>query len=265
MDDAPLQVVQISDIHLFGDKNKSLLGVNTQDSFAAVIELLKSKHSKPDLILLSGDLSQDGSVESYTRLAAMLKDFPLPIYYVPGNHDDSQVMTQIYPLDNITHHRHIVLKHWHIILLDSHKPNKVEGYLDQAQLSFLQHCLQMYPEHHAIVLFHHQPVPVGSAWLDNLGLTNANELWSILVNFPKLHTILFGHVHQQHEGRKNDIQYLSAPSTCVQFKRNSAEFALEELAPGYRWIELHSDGNLMTGIERAAHYVGKFDVDAKGY
>jgi Icc protein len=264
MDEAPLQIVQISDIHLFGDKEKSLLGVKTQDSFAEVINLVKSQH-KPDLILLSGDLAQDGSAAAYLRIAEMLHDFPIPIYYIPGNHDDSSVMMQIYPLGNLTHHRHIVLKNWHIILLDSHIPNKVEGFLAETQLMFLEHCLQMYPEHYAIIVFHHQPVPVGSTWLDNLGLKNADRLWASLANFPKIQTILFGHVHQQHEGKKNGIQYFSAPSTCIQFKRNSPEFALEELAPGFRWVELHADGKLMTGIKRLTHYVGTFDVTATGY
>jgi len=264
MGDVPLHIVQISDIHLFRDKRKSLLGVNTQESFEAVLSVLKSD-KKPDLILLSGDLSQDSSEESYERLADMLKEFPIPIYYVPGNHDDSKVMSQVYPSGNLTHHRHIVLKNWHIILLDSHKLNAVEGYLDRMQLSFMQHCLQMYPEHHALVVFHHQPVPVGSAWLDRLGVENAEELWQILARFPSVRTILFGHVHQQHEGKKGEIHYYSTPSTCIQFKRKSVDFALEELAPGYRWVELYSDGSIKTEVKRAAHYVGVFDESATGY
>ncbi len=265
MDDQPLRIVQISDIHLFGDKNKSLLGVNTQASLEAALALLRANEKNFDLIIISGDLSQDASKESYLRLADMFKEFPVPVYYVAGNHDDSDVMKKIYPLGNITHHRHIVLKQWHIILLDSHIQKSVEGRLAPDQLHFMEHCLQMYPEHHAIVVFHHQPIPVGSKWLDNIGLKNADVLWPILANFPHMHTILFGHVHQQQEGVKNGIRYYSTPSTCIQFKRNSAEFALEELPPGYRWIELYPDGTLKTDVVRAAQYIGIFDKDARGY
>src|SRR5947207_12757305 len=106
MGDSPLRIVQISDIHLFGGKEKTLLGVNTQESFQAVVDLLQADEKKPDLILLSGDLSQDGSESSYLRLAEILKDFMLPIYYVPGNHDDGKMLSLVYPLGNITHHRH---------------------------------------------------------------------------------------------------------------------------------------------------------------
>jgi Icc protein len=141
----------------------------------------------------------------------------------------------------------------------------VEGFLDRSQLQFLQHSLEMFPEHHAIVFFHHQPVPVGCQWLDKIGLTNAADLWALLSHFPKMHTIFFGHIHQQHEGKKNGIQYFSVPSTCIQFKTNSDEFALEKLAPGYRRITLYPDGHLETDVRRAPEYVGVFDVDAKGY
>ena len=264
MDEVPFRIIQISDTHLFAEAEQVLLGVKTQQSFDAVVKLLKSE-PLPDLIILSGDLAQDGSQATYLRLADQLKELPVPIYYVVGNHDDPDNLNAVYPLENITHHRHIVLKDWHLILLSSYKAGAVEGYLDKTQLSFLEHCLQMYPEHHAIVVCHHQPVPVGSAWLDRLGLTNAADLWAVLNHFPHVRTVLFGHVHQEHEGEKNGIRYYSVPSTCIQFKPNSAKFALDKLPPGYRWIELFSDGTLKTGIRRASEYVGKFDVHAKGY
>ena len=264
MDEVPFRIVQISDTHLFAEVEKVLLGVQTQQSFDAVVNLLKTD-SLPDLIILSGDLAQDGSKNAYLRIAKQLKEFPVPIYYVAGNHDDPQNLNAVYPLDNITHHRHIVLKNWHIILLNSHKEGAVEGFLDPTQLSFLEHCLQMYPEHHAIIVCHHQPVPVGCEWLDRLGLTNAAELWTVLSHFPHVHTILFGHVHQEHAGKKNGVHYYSAPSTCIQFKTNSAKFALDNLPPGFRWLDLFSDGTLKTGIHRVSEYVGKFDVNAKGY
>ncbi|EKD72277.1 MAG: hypothetical protein ACD_45C00717G0002 [uncultured bacterium] len=265
MSDAPLRIVQISDIHLYGNKEKALLGVKTQESFDALIQQLKLDKKPPDLILLTGDLSQDGSEASYTYIANTMKTFPIPVYYVPGNHDNAQVMTHVYPRENITHHKHIVLAHWHIILLNSQKPGAVEGYLDRTELSFLQHCLQMYPEHYAIIAFHHHPILVGSTWLDKLGLINADDLWAILAHFPKVHSILFGHVHQEHTGKKNHINYFSAPSTCIQFKPNSPTFALDNLPPAYRWIELHPNGKLDTGIKRIPKYIGEFDANAKGY
>lgn len=260
---APLRFIQISDIHLFSDKESSLTGVNTHESFTAVIELLKNE--KIDFIILSGDLSQDGSEGSYLRIAELLKDFNVPIYHVPGNHDDVKVMSHVYPRDSISNHKHIVLKDWHLILLNSQIPDHVEGLLDQSQLNYMQHCLQAYPEHHAVVLFHHHPVVINCHWLDKIGVKNADEFWDVVSHYPKVKSVFFGHIHQVVEQTKNGIQCYSLPSTCFQFKRNNDTFALEKLNPGYRWIELHDDGHIETGVVRTAEYIGTFDPDSQGY
>ena len=244
MEQTALRLIQISDMHLFADTQKSLLGVNTQEGFAAVLELVKQEKAPIDLILLTGDLSQDGSDQAYQRLSASLKELHVPIYFVPGNHDNTVTMARIYPSDAISNHKHLVMKNWHLILLNSQKPGRVEGFLDRSQLDYLKHCLQAYPEHHAVIIFHHQPVPVGSQWLDNVGLTNAQEFWQTLTSYPKVNTVLFGHVHQEFEQVVQGIKCYSVPSTCIQFKRNQDQFGLENLPQGYRWINLFEDGRI---------------------
>ncbi|MBV9575445.1 MAG: 3',5'-cyclic-AMP phosphodiesterase [Gammaproteobacteria bacterium] len=265
MDNAPIRIIQISDMHLFSDPESVLLGIKTQESFQAVLELLQQEAERMDLILLTGDLSQDGSNASYVRLASMMKKLHVPVYCVPGNHDNTKIMNHVYPLETISNLRHIILKNWHLILLDSQKPGAVEGYLDHSQLNYLRQCLQTYPEHEAIVVLHHHPLSVGSRWLDNLGLKNAEEFWSIISQYPKMNTILFGHIHQEHEQMINGISCYSTPSTCVQFMRKQDKFGLEKLPAAYRWINLYEDGHLETAIKRVANYIGIFDANAKGY
>lgn len=265
MGDNPLRIVQISDVHLCSDSKRTLLGVNTHESFLAVLDLLRSEQEKIDFLVFSGDMSQDASVTAYKNIATLLQPFQVPVYCVPGNHDDPQVMASVYPCDTVLLDRHILLKNWQIILLSSHKPGAVEGYLDHSQLHYLQQCLQAYPEHQAIVMFHHQPIPVGSRWLDQLGLTNAHEFWQTVAPYSNVKHVFFGHVHQVVEQEKNGIHCYSAPATCIQFMRKQAHFGLENLPPGYRWIHLYENGQLETGIKRTAQYIGVFDAKAKGY
>ena len=66
--DSPLRVVQLSDSHLFADTEGKLLGLNTQFSLDRVLELIRSEQPSIDLILATGDLSQDASYEAYKRL-----------------------------------------------------------------------------------------------------------------------------------------------------------------------------------------------------
>ncbi len=260
-----MRIVQISDTHLYADKQEELLGVKTFESFLAVVNLLKADKNKPDMIILTGDISQDNSEQAYRHVADILKEFKVPVYFVLGNHDDSDVIKRLFPLDNISDLKNIIVDRWNLILLDSQLPGYVKGHLDKSQLDYMQTCLEKYPDHHAIVMFHHQPIPVGSAWLDQYILTNADEFWRLIKKCPQLKTIFFGHVHQVHESQKQGVKCYSAPSTCIQFMRNKDDFSLENLNPGYRWIELSQDGELKTGVCRVPHYIGTFQADAKGY
>jgi len=90
----PLRVVQLSDCHLFADTQGKLLGLNTQFSLDKVLELIRGEQPSPDLILATGDLSQDASFESYQRLEQALSGFPAPVYWLEGNHDKPAPMLQ---------------------------------------------------------------------------------------------------------------------------------------------------------------------------
>lgn len=260
-----LNILQISDTHIFGNKTGSLLGVQTYDSLEAVLAMIQTKHDKVDFLLHSGDVSQDYSEASYVLAESMFEKLKLPVYCVPGNHDDPKVMARVYPRGCCHNQKSILTRHWQVILLDSHKPGEVRGYLDQKELDFMEHCLNAHPLHHALVVFHHHPFPVGCAWLDKLGLTNADHFWEVISRYPQVNTVLFGHVHQEVSQQYHDINCYSAPSTCIQFKRKQDHFGLENLPQGYRWLKLHEDGRVETAVERLPQYIGSFERHAKGY
>jgi len=259
-----VRIIQISDTHIAAAPNKTLLGVNLRESFSAVVELVKqNEFGKIDSILLSGDLSHDGSLASYYYVADALKPMQVPVYAVPGNHDNGDVMQQAYPYTPIL--KHIIKDGWQFILLDSLLPGQVKGLLAESELDYLEQCLQNHPNERAVIVFHHHPVSVGCAWLENIGLSNAAAFWEIVKRYPNVHTILFGHVHMEFHQVVNGVPVYSVPSTCIQFKREQAQFGLDNIPPGYRWLEFKSDGQVDTGVIRCDHYVGVFDVDAKGY
>jgi Icc protein len=265
MDASPLKIIQISDTHLFADPDQFLLGVPTQKSLEAVLDHVDTLAKPFDLLIHTGDVAQDYSDSAYQRFEKMLSRFNMPRYCIPGNHDDIKKMARVYPYVMQPQQRHILTKHWQIILLDSHKPNAVEGFLKQSELDFLEKCLITYPEYHSIIFLHHHPIFVGSEWIDRLALSNANALWKIAIKHQTLKAIFFGHIHQDFETMHQHIACYATPSTCVQFKRNQETFGIEELPQGYRQIYLHADGLIETNVIRIESYIGDFDVNAKGY
>lgn len=266
MDNNSIKIVQISDTHLYSDTRKDLLSVNTNESFHKVLSLIKKNHNDDlSMIFLTGDISQDFSDNAYIRIAEDLSTFQVPVYCIPGNHDNVEEMKRIYPHKTISYQNQIVLKHWNFIFLNSQLPGSAAGYLNKEELSMMQKCLIKYPNKHTMIVLHHQPLPTGSQWLDNLCLRNADEFWQIVDKYPQIKVVLYGHIHQQYENIRKGIKCLGTPSTCIQFDPKFNGFRLENIPPGYRWINLLDNGDVTSGVTRLSEYVGNYDGKATGY
>jgi Icc protein len=265
---APLRLVQITDCHLGEQVGTRLLNVDTDQSLAQVLALVKRQQPRIDALLLTGDLSDSGSVAAYRRVLAATADLGATVRWLPGNHDSAATMRSVLGGDQRLQ-RNLLLDNWQIIALDSAVPGEVGGRLEAAELAALRDCLQREPQRHALVCVHHPALPIGCAWIDSQMIANAAELWRELAPFAQVRVVLSGHVHQEfdtvHNNFQNDVRVLATPSTCVQFAPNSADFRVDAAAPGYRWFDLHADGRIETGVERLADYVCDVDLAAGGY
>ncbi|MET4714317.1 Icc protein [Pseudomonas sp. PvP125] len=257
-------LVQLSDSHLFAESDGALLGLNTRDSLHRVIALVREQQPCVDLVLATGDLSQDGTLASYQQFRAMTAPLGAPTRWIPGNHDEPQFMTQAAVNSDLLEPV-VDVGNWRITLLDSAVPGSVPGYLENQQLQLLAQALSEAPDQHHLVCFHHHPVPIGCAWMEPIGLRNPEALFAVLDRFPQVRAVLWGHVHQEIDQVRNGVRLLASPSTCIQFTPGSEDFAVSEQAPGYRWLCLHADGRLETGVERVTDFAFTVDYGSNGY
>ncbi|MBE0485837.1 3',5'-cyclic-AMP phosphodiesterase [Marinobacter sp.] len=260
----PLKVLQLTDPHLMASADGALLGVNTRDSLAAVIDEVLRKHGQPDLILATGDLAQDASSEAYRYFGGQLKAFNCPSLWIAGNHDDSDLLASV-AAEFQAEQKQVVKGGWHFVMLDSSVHGKVFGELSQAELSFLDNALSRHPELPTMVCLHHHPVDIGSDWMEKIGLRNRDAFWQVVDKYPQVKIALWGHIHQDLQQHRNGVQLLATPSTCIQFATGSSDFAVEPLAPGYRWFELGSSGNFTTEVFRASRFEFDLDENSTGY
>ncbi|MDU9035842.1 3',5'-cyclic-AMP phosphodiesterase [Pseudomonas corrugata] len=260
----PVLLVQLSDSHLFAGADASLLGMNTRDSLRAVIDLVLKQQPNVDLMLATGDLSQDGTLESYEAFRHMSERIQAPARWIPGNHDEPQVMLQAAVqsplLDPV-----VDIGNWRITLLDSAVPGSVPGFLAEEQLILLANALSEAPERHHLVCLHHHPVSIGCEWMAPIGLRNPDALFAVLDRFAQVRAVLWGHVHQEIDQVREGVRLLASPSTCIQFVPGSVDFAVGEQAPGYRWLRLLPDGRVETGVERVVGFEFVVDYGAEGY
>lgn len=261
----PIRVVQISDPHLYAQREGQLLGLNTEFSFTEVLKIVQKEQLNPDLFLATGDLAQDGSEVAYSRFQEFMKPFNKPVYWLPGNHDVVPNMRAA--IDDVANMSpcNIDVGNWRIIMLDSSIPGEVSGRVSPEQLEFLENSLTGSKDKYAMVCLHHHPIPYESEWLDSGALLNPDELFAVLDKFTHVRALVWGHVHQVCEVERNGVNLYSLPSTCVQFKPKCKEFALDEKNPGYRWFDLHDDGTIDSEVSRVVGVKFEVDFSIKGY
>ncbi|ARF51458.1 MULTISPECIES: 3',5'-cyclic-AMP phosphodiesterase [Pantoea] len=264
--ESEVRILQVTDTHLFAGKHESLLGVNTWASYDAVLDAIIAQQRDYDLIVATGDLSQDHSVEAYQHFVEGISRLPKPCVWLPGNHDFQPAMVDTLAEAGINAHKHVLLgEHWQVVLLDSQVFGVPHGMLSDYQLEWLNTTLARYPQRHTLVLLHHHPLASGCTWLDQHSLRNPHQLDAVLQHYPLAKTLVCGHIHQEMDVPWQGRRVLATPSTCVQFKPHCTSFTIDTVAPGWRWFTLHNDGQLETEVNRLTTQAFRPDLDAEGY
>ncbi|KAA8732407.1 3',5'-cyclic-AMP phosphodiesterase [Acinetobacter qingfengensis] len=259
----PIRILQISDAHLLNDKQGIFIGVNPYLSLQHVLRDAQ-QYAPYDCILSTGDLTQEPSPRSYQIYLDEVAQFNTPHIFIRGNHDDNQAFPETYDTEN-PDIQTIIIDHWCLILLNSQTLEGSHGYLKAETLHQLQEVLTQYHEYHTLIAMHHHSLPVGCAWLDQQNLRNAAEFLQCIHANPQIKAVINGHVHQATEQTISGVAFMSCPSTCVQFSPHSQDFSLDIQPPGYRILELYSDGKIITKINRINKILGEIDHQLTHY
>jgi Icc protein len=244
----PLSILQITDLHLLTESGQKMSGVDTERSFCEVLEYAHTQHDEFDLILVTGDLTQDPSQFGYERIYQELEKYPSRAVCLPGNHDDPALMEQYIAGERINCKKQILFDNWQLINLNSKKPKSEGGRLEAEELDLIGQAIEKHPDLNALIAIHHHPLPTQSAWLDTMVIENGGAFFSVMEQYPQIKAITCGHIHQELETTKNNILILGTPSTCFQFKPHCTNYALDDKHSGYRIFQLFPDGKIITNV-----------------
>jgi Icc protein len=245
-------VVQFTDTHIYGDPSARLAGIDSRESFDAVVAHARAGVWPPNAVLVTGDLAMDGSSAAYMWLRERLAILGAPVYCIPGNHDEPPTMREIMQAHSITSDTCVDIGAWRVLLLDTFAPGRESGELGRTELECLSSELSRIRDRHVLIALHHPPVAVGSPWMDAMGLADAASFWEAVNDAANVRCVLWGHVHQNYDSYRGGIRLLGSPSTCVQFAPRATRFALDARAPAYRRLELRDDGQVDTVVRRIA-------------
>lgn len=245
-------ILQLSDLHVLPTPEDRLLGIATEHYFQACLEqAVRLRLGQTfDLILLTGDLAQDPCLASYQRILSALEAYKIPCICLPGNHDDYELMQQVFNSDNINCRKQLLLANWQLISLNSQILGKPDGHLSKKELVFLEQCLSENPNRPALIALHHHCLATQSRWMDTMILDNSQEFLAIIDKYPQAKVIINGHIHQVMDIKTVNLRVLGSPSTCFQFTPESVDFSVNDTASGYRLIDLYEDGRVESEVVR---------------
>jgi Icc protein len=253
----PLRVLQLTDIHMLPEPEARLHGIDPQATLEGLLAQLRSGPWQPEVVIASGDLSNDESAASYRRLRPLLASLALPVYCVCGNHDEPSAMRESLLGGPIQRVRVAVHEPWQLLFLESRVPGEDHGHLGPEELAALEEALGSAPDRHTLVVLHHGPVPVCP--LPNCRLDNAEELSAILGRHPNVRAVLSGHNHCAVDEVYRGVRALVTPAACNVLEHPAdpqdidpqhiwASHHIDSGRRAFRWLELFSDGRIETGL-----------------
>jgi len=241
-----IRLVQISDCHLPGNPQQPYRGASPHGNLKALLQKVTS--FAPDLLLATGDLSEDASPQAYRALQESFAALAVPVMALPGNHDDAGAVARSFPgspVDEVAVSEHGC---WQIFRLNSCVQGKPEGRLAGHILEQLEKVLQREPRRPKVVALHHQPVPVGSPWIDRYRLLEPEAFLQLIDQAPGVRAVVWGHIHQGYAADRNGIAMLGGPSSVINSLPGAHKFTPDSRGPACRWLELREDETVRTGI-----------------
>jgi 3',5'-cyclic-AMP phosphodiesterase len=214
-------IAQISDPHITQVGGRADRKYATAAHLQRAVAHLTRLPAPPDVVLVTGDCVDSGSVSEYERFCDLLRPLPMPVYVIPGNHDDRGHLREVFdtqgakPMADFVQH---VVDAWpvRLIALDTNVPGHHEGYLRPERLRWLEDRLAEAPARPTVIFLHHPPFPTGLHVLDHMGLEGADAFCAIVARYPQVERIVAGHIHCAMQRRFHGTLAMTCPSTAHQ-------------------------------------------------
>lgn len=191
-------IAQLSDLHLTLPGRLLYGRIDTVGALRAAIARLLGLQPVPDLLVLSGDLVDEGSAAEYDFLRESLAPLPMPWALMPGNHDERTALRAAFPeqpwqgAELCCQRRDTAAGT--LLLVDTVVPGESGGAIGDAQLAWLDSAC---PATGATLLFlHHPPFAVGIAGLDAIACRGGDRLAAWIARHPNVEALYCGHVHR---------------------------------------------------------------------
>ena len=255
----PFLVAQVSDMHVKTERG----GVDTNALLQQCVEHLRARRERPDVVVLTGDLTESGRPAEYARLVELLAPLDMPIYVIPGNHDERAALRAAFPAHAYLRQSPGFIQYavdeypLRLLALDTLVPGEGRGEVCAERLAWLDARLGEGRGRPTLVLMHHPPFRTYMSYMDGMGLAGADALAAVIGRHPQVERILCGHLHRPITARFAGTVALTAPSCAHQVALDlmpGAPLRLVMEPPAYLLHAYTPEGGLVTHTA----YVGSY-------
>lgn len=220
---------QITDMHVAAPDDAMSRRFRTAWHLERAVAHVNALESKPDLLLLTGDLVHGGTVGEYERLRKLLSPLGMPLYLIPGNHDHRDNLRAVFSdhdyLPRDGRFLQYTVEHYPVRLigLDTLLEGKARGELCETRLGWLEARLGEAPDRPTLIFMHHPPIRTGLHYMDRSRLMDAERLGEVVARHSQIERIVCGHVHRPVQMGWHGTVVSICPSTAQQIALDLGE------------------------------------------
>lgn len=256
-------IAQMTDFHVTARGSKVMGVVDTNAHLASAVAHVNALDPAPDLVIMTGDLVNDGGEEEYAALADILAQLRIPYCVLPGNHDDRALLRRHFgdadwfPKAGDFIQYALDVGPLRLIALDTQVPGRPHGILDASRIEWLVERLKDAPDRPTLIAMHHPPFETGIVGLDTMRCQGEEDLARALAHSGNIVGIVCGHYHRAVSTCWRGYFAVCAPSTAHQIALD-----LVPVTPGrwtleppavmlHRW---HPEGGLVSHLSAVGDY-----------
>lgn len=248
-------IAQLSDLHIAGWGKKAYGVAPTAENLARSIDHINQLNPKPDLALVTGDITCGGLMEEAERAANLLDKLRCPYYIIPGNHDDRAVLWSVFGGQACPSRADEFLSYViegyevRLVAMDSTIPGAPGGEICEFRSEWLDRRLSEAGHKPTLVFMHHPPIKCGVSETDIDGFIGADRLGAVVEKYTSIERIVCGHIHLLVHARWCGTVISTAPSMGMQLVldlslQRDSEFVLD--TPAYQLHYWGPEKNLIT-------------------
>ncbi len=213
-------IAQISDMHIVDNESENNLN---NIKLEKTINKINNFEPKIDLVVATGDLTDNGNKSEYKVLKKIFSKSIPNILMIPGNHDKRDNFIKIFSNQDYLYNNKFFCYTINdfpvfLIFIDTLVEGKPEGEICEERISWLKEKLFQNKDKPIIIFLHHPPFDSGIWWMDAIGLKGRKKLKKLIQNYTNIEAILAGHVHRPIQKKWAGTFGHIAPSTAHQIE-----------------------------------------------